>query len=241
MPFTPAMAAGLACPRCAAGTLDLVANSLRCSACEIRYPFVGTIPCLVPDPPLWHAQWLNRLAEFVGRHAGDAGGLAGRRRRRSAATAHARAHRPRHRRLRRPARAGGGAVRRPAAGATPAAADASRAGREPAARVLGEPVPGLGVGRQGGRADARAGREGRRPAARPPGRLRRRHRPAGGRRASVARAGRDLGAGFEPAAGAGRRAAAPRRDRDAARVSRRAARRSRRRHPARAPLPRRRA
>src|SRR4051794_14288496 len=63
MPFTPAMAAGLGCPRCA-GTLDLVANSLRCSACEIRYPFVGTIPCLVPDPPLWNAQWLNRLAEF---------------------------------------------------------------------------------------------------------------------------------------------------------------------------------
>jgi len=65
MPFTPAMAAGLACVRCAAGTLDVVANSLRCSACQTRYPFVGTVPCLVPDPPLWHAQWLNRLAEFV--------------------------------------------------------------------------------------------------------------------------------------------------------------------------------
>jgi hypothetical protein len=65
MPFTPAMAAGLACPRCAQGTLDLVANSLRCQTCQTRYPFVGTIPCLVPDPPLWQALWLNRLAEFV--------------------------------------------------------------------------------------------------------------------------------------------------------------------------------
>src|SRR5947207_3413743 len=66
MPFTPAMAAGLGCPRCpAGGALDLVANSLRCQACQTRYPFVGTIPCLVPDPPLWHALWLNRLAEFV--------------------------------------------------------------------------------------------------------------------------------------------------------------------------------
>src|ERR1022692_1198311 len=65
MPFMPAMASGLACPRCAQGTLDLVANSLRCPACQTRYPFVGTIPCLVPDAPLWHALWLNRLAEFV--------------------------------------------------------------------------------------------------------------------------------------------------------------------------------
>ncbi len=65
MPFMPAMASGLACPRCAQETLDLVANSLRCPACQTRYPFVGTIPCLVPDAPLWHALWLNRLAEFV--------------------------------------------------------------------------------------------------------------------------------------------------------------------------------
>lgn len=66
MPFTPAMAAGLRCPRCTeGGALDLVANSLRCQTCQTRYPFVGTIPCLVPDPPLWHALWLNRLAEFV--------------------------------------------------------------------------------------------------------------------------------------------------------------------------------
>ncbi|HSS37706.1 MAG TPA: class I SAM-dependent methyltransferase [Polyangia bacterium] len=65
MPFTPAMAAALTCPGCAAGPLELVANSLRCPGCQVRYPFVGTIPCLVPDPPLWHAQWLSRLAEFV--------------------------------------------------------------------------------------------------------------------------------------------------------------------------------
>jgi hypothetical protein len=65
MPFTPAMTAGVACPRCAEGALELVANSLRCQRCQTRYPFVGTIPCLVPDPPLWRSLWLNRLAEFV--------------------------------------------------------------------------------------------------------------------------------------------------------------------------------
>jgi hypothetical protein len=65
MSFTPLMTAGLACPRCAEGALDLVANSLRCQRCQIRYPFVGTIPCLVPDPPLWRSLWLARLAEFV--------------------------------------------------------------------------------------------------------------------------------------------------------------------------------
>jgi len=65
MSFTPSMTAGLACPRCAEGPLDLVANSLRCQRCQTRYPFVGTIPCLVPDPPLWRALWLTRLAEFV--------------------------------------------------------------------------------------------------------------------------------------------------------------------------------
>ena len=64
MPFSPLMTAGLACPRCSEGALDLVANSLRCQRCQTRYPFVGTIPCLVPDPPLWRSLWLARLAEF---------------------------------------------------------------------------------------------------------------------------------------------------------------------------------
>ena len=242
MPFTPAMAAGLACPRCAAGTLELVANSLRCPGCQTPLPVRRDHPL----PGAGSAALARAVVEPAGgvrhRHARDAGGLARRGRgRRQRAAAHARANRPRHRRVRRPAGPGGGAVRRPAAGPAPAAAHASRAGSQPAARVLRESVPRLGLGRQRGRADAGARREGRGPAARPPRRLRRRHRPAGGGRASVAGAGRDLGAGREPAAAAGRRAVAPRRDRDAPGVSRRAARRRGRRHPAGPALPRRRA
>ena len=65
MAFSPAMTAALTCPHCADQPLELVANSLLCRRCGKRYPFVGTIPCLVPDPPLWRSLWLTRLAEFV--------------------------------------------------------------------------------------------------------------------------------------------------------------------------------
>jgi hypothetical protein len=59
------MAAGLCCPRCTEGALEQLATSLRCGGCETRYPFIGTIPCLVPDPALWRSLWLSRLADFV--------------------------------------------------------------------------------------------------------------------------------------------------------------------------------
>jgi len=65
MPFSPLMTAGLACPRCSEGPLELVANSLLCRRCQTLHPFVGTIPCLVPDAPLWRSLWLALLAEFV--------------------------------------------------------------------------------------------------------------------------------------------------------------------------------
>jgi hypothetical protein len=65
MPNTAALTAGLCCPRCAEGALELVANSLRCGRCQTRYPFIGTIPCLMEDFALWRSLWLGRLAEFV--------------------------------------------------------------------------------------------------------------------------------------------------------------------------------
>ena len=59
------MTASLACPACGEQRLVLVANSLLCQGCGKRYPFMGTIACLVPDPPLWQSLWLARLAEFL--------------------------------------------------------------------------------------------------------------------------------------------------------------------------------
>ncbi len=56
---------GLCCPRCTDGALERVAQSLRCIRCETRYPFIGTVPCLMGDPALWRSLWLSRLAEFV--------------------------------------------------------------------------------------------------------------------------------------------------------------------------------
>ena len=65
MAFTPDMTAVLTCPGCADQPLELIASSFLCRRCQRRYPFVGTIPCLVPDPVLWRSLWLTRLAEFV--------------------------------------------------------------------------------------------------------------------------------------------------------------------------------
>jgi len=59
------MEAGLCCPRCPGGALERVADSLRCGRCETLYPFIGSIPCLMPDPALWRSLWRSRLADFV--------------------------------------------------------------------------------------------------------------------------------------------------------------------------------
>jgi hypothetical protein len=61
------MIAGLCCPRCrsAARVSGSTEGSLRCDACTLVFPLVGSILCLAPDPALWRSLWLNRLAEFV--------------------------------------------------------------------------------------------------------------------------------------------------------------------------------
>ena len=235
MPFTPAMAAGLGCPRCTGGTLDLVANSLRCRGCETRYPFVATIPCLVPDPPLWHAQWLNRLGEFV---SDTQATLAGWR-------ADAEQCPPRTR----------ARIDRVIAACEDQRArvevlfEDMRQGQlpllptrpEPRANPLLEFSENLFRDWVWGDKETKlthvAGREPRGPAARAVGRLRRRHRSAGAGPTPVAGARPDLGPRPESLAGAGRRAADPGGDRDPARVSRRAAQRPGHRDPARSALP----
>jgi len=59
------MVNGLLCPRCRAGKMGLIDGVLRCSACDRRYPFIGTIACLMPDPALWRALWMARLTAFL--------------------------------------------------------------------------------------------------------------------------------------------------------------------------------
>ncbi len=53
------------CPRCDGRPLDLAAEPPRCSACGTAYPPVGDLPCLMPDPRLWRAVWIHRLADFT--------------------------------------------------------------------------------------------------------------------------------------------------------------------------------
>lgn len=53
------------CPACDGRPLTEADGQLRCDACGRVYPFVGGIACLMPDPALWRATWINRLAEFT--------------------------------------------------------------------------------------------------------------------------------------------------------------------------------
>jgi hypothetical protein len=56
----------LACPRCGGLALDASSDAFGCARCGTAFPLVGAIPCLMPDPALWRATWIRRLAEFVG-------------------------------------------------------------------------------------------------------------------------------------------------------------------------------
>jgi hypothetical protein len=59
------MRAPAGCPRCDGRSLDATDGQLRCPACGTSYPLLGELPCLVPDPALWRAVWINHLAEFM--------------------------------------------------------------------------------------------------------------------------------------------------------------------------------
>jgi uncharacterized protein YbaR (Trm112 family) len=54
----------LACPRCGA-KLHHAELALSCSGCQQRYPMIGTLPCLVPDPAYWTSLWLSRLEDYM--------------------------------------------------------------------------------------------------------------------------------------------------------------------------------
>jgi uncharacterized protein YbaR (Trm112 family) len=64
MPFSPALASELCCPRCH-GALTATPGTLVCAQCTGRYPLVGTIPCLMEDPTWWRALWLARCSELL--------------------------------------------------------------------------------------------------------------------------------------------------------------------------------
>jgi hypothetical protein len=62
----PLIAASAGCPRCDGRALEPAdGGGLACAGCGAVYPVVGGIPCLVRDPVLWRARWINRLAEFT--------------------------------------------------------------------------------------------------------------------------------------------------------------------------------
>ncbi|MEM9067827.1 MAG: methyltransferase domain-containing protein [Myxococcota bacterium] len=48
------------CPRCEDDLV--VADALRCGACEVSFPAVGAVPCLLPDPNAARLRWQNQLA-----------------------------------------------------------------------------------------------------------------------------------------------------------------------------------
>lgn len=54
----------LVCPRCGGKLMDS-AGGLRCDRCQIGYPLIGGIPCLVDDPALWRTLWLRRLEFYL--------------------------------------------------------------------------------------------------------------------------------------------------------------------------------
>jgi uncharacterized protein YbaR (Trm112 family) len=66
--LSPEALAVLACPRCQ-GSLEQ-ADSLSCSRCGSTYPWLGALPCLVPEPSRWRAQAAQQLGEYLEFSAG---------------------------------------------------------------------------------------------------------------------------------------------------------------------------
>lgn len=55
----------LACPGCSPGPLEATDGGLRCPTCQVVYPSLDGIPCLVSDPELWQATWRGRLDAYA--------------------------------------------------------------------------------------------------------------------------------------------------------------------------------
>lgn len=60
-----AVRGALACPRCTGGELARDLASLLCHHCGTRYPLIGGVPCLLPDPSLWRELWTSRIADYL--------------------------------------------------------------------------------------------------------------------------------------------------------------------------------
>jgi hypothetical protein len=54
----------LVCPRCH-GALERRNGGSSCSACAIDYPTIGTLRCLVEDPPLFRGVWKSHLDGYL--------------------------------------------------------------------------------------------------------------------------------------------------------------------------------
>ena len=59
-----ALAALLQCPRCA-GPLSPAGKSLGCRACQVDFPDLGGIPCLLPEPQRAIGDWRREAQRFV--------------------------------------------------------------------------------------------------------------------------------------------------------------------------------
>jgi uncharacterized protein YbaR (Trm112 family)/SAM-dependent methyltransferase len=69
----PALRELLVCPRCA-GALVSAGKILQCRACQIDFPTLGGVPCLMPDPKRALMDWqrdLQRMVELVERQVGS--------------------------------------------------------------------------------------------------------------------------------------------------------------------------
>src|ERR1700690_121478 len=65
MAFSPARGAALCRPPCPGAALEPAPAAFLCVRCGRQYPDIGTISCLMGDPPLWRSLWISRLVEFL--------------------------------------------------------------------------------------------------------------------------------------------------------------------------------
>lgn len=62
---SPALMSLLQCPRCRRGSLAEGQGGLQCAQCQTRFPSVGGLPWLLPEPALALGGWRNRLTLYL--------------------------------------------------------------------------------------------------------------------------------------------------------------------------------
>lgn len=73
--FRPALAALVACPRCSRAPLAEGDDGFHCRHCRTRFPLIGGLPCLYPDPDAALGAWRGRLHAELRRLQHEARGL----------------------------------------------------------------------------------------------------------------------------------------------------------------------